>query len=480
MKGALEMLRDLLVPTWEYVTNALVLLVCMLRWLPRRTLHVFLGTYASHNEDVRRAGLVADINALALADSVILLLTSRATFNQAELLINVQGWANLMMDDSADACASLNQNSYTGNVFMNISFTCVDGRRGTGLKQRRISLPLNASNQQQIMPFLQGLHVDCNLFAMSITIDYMQESSAMCYGSKDMISAELHEEEVRHALAEAQGLYRWIKLDYIAPKDTSNCMDGFQAHMLQLAVNDGFCYSFANAFEGVANFPNDLGFPKGMAVVRWLDDDNMGVFLGLVCNETLSSIRSCINSSTTIHAVFGQWEVGKANAPLKGPQEGAFCSPNGDLSLHILPRYPYQCNSGAQTSSVRVLKDQIDALKAVQKFAYFRCLSYDELFAVYVAIIGVLIAVALTTTTLFFTDVLRPMLFAGRQAWLWDTAGQTALNFYSGDTERMQVVFDVVLRCAAAFAAGSVLAMGLIYVPWRAYLNNQGQACDAG
>ena len=71
-------------------TSALAVLLYALALLPLRLLRVFVGTYTSRNEDVRRAGLVADVNALALAVAVVLLLTSRGTFNNAEDTIKHQ------------------------------------------------------------------------------------------------------------------------------------------------------------------------------------------------------------------------------------------------------------------------------------------------------------------------------------------------------------------------------------------------------
>ena len=86
MKGALEWHKGLPLLTREQVTKAWASLVYTLLWLPGRLLHVYLGTYTSHNVDVRRAGLVADINALALAVAVILLLTSRSTISRLKRL----------------------------------------------------------------------------------------------------------------------------------------------------------------------------------------------------------------------------------------------------------------------------------------------------------------------------------------------------------------------------------------------------------
>lgn len=221
-----------------------------------------------------------------------------------------------------------------------------------------------------------------------------------------------------------------------------------------------------------------------MGILRWLDESNKGLFLGFKCNGTQRLLPDCITSNSYVHDLTGHWETGGfPNATLKGSQKSSFCPPEGRLSLHVSHDYPYHCTSGAEASSVRILKDEIDALKAVQKYAYFRCVTYDELFAVYVGVIGVLIAVALTTTTLFITDVARPMLLAGRESWSWDIVDSNVGDVCSEDSEqryvREQNVLDVVLRCAASFAIGGVLAMGLIYLPWQAFLKNQGQACDA-
>ena len=223
-----------------------------------------------------------------------------------------------------------------------------------------------------------------------------------------------------------------------------------------------------------------------MDILRWLDDSNKGLFLGVRCSlYDLEDLVECINSSVVLHNTTGQWMQGGPHSQLKGDQRGAFCGPSGNLSMYIERDYPYHCTSGAEASSVRVLKDEIDALKAVQKYAYFRCVTYDELFAVYVGVIGVTIAVALTTTTLFFTDVVRPMLLAGRRSWTWDfknrSVGLPSISSEDYPTGQCMLegdVLDMVLRCAAALAGGSVLGMSVVYVPWRTFLDGQGQACD--
>ena len=73
-----------------------------------------------------------------------------------------------------------------------------------------------------------------------------------------------------------------------------------------------------------------------------------------------------------------------------------------------------------------LLNDEVAALKGIRYFAYFRCLSYDELFGVYVGVTGVLMTVAVTTATLYVTDVVRPLLLAGRGDWSWNAVEQSA------------------------------------------------------
>lgn len=450
-------------------------------------LYVLLGTYMSHNEDVRRAGLIADSNALALAVAVILLLTSRSTFNQATDSIKLEAWANLILDSPGDACASLNQRPFAGNTTYQIHFHCEDGRPGPGSKPGRTSLPLNASNQRQVMPFLKGMHDDCEAFAMAMVLNYTDGHTTMCYAPEEDIWELLIDEEGRHTNAEAEGIYRWKRLDWISPSTISTCEESFGAIDLQLAVNHSTCYYPANASRGIAN---NMGFPQGMGMVRWLDEVNKGLFLGLKCNSSMwqnkAKFDNCICSSKTVHSARGQWEVNGSDAPLLGVEKGSFCAPDGKLRLQAWPRYPYRCSNGAQSSSIQVLADEREALSAGQRFFYFRCLTYDELYAVYVGIIGVLIAVALTTTTLFFTDVARPMVLAGKMAWAWDFKGDSADEVSSEDTDGLEQyvlegnTLDVVLRCAAACVVGSVLGIGCMYVPWRVALEtNQGQACNS-
>ena len=158
---ALKWLRHLRFPTREQVTKAWVSLVCTLLWLPGRMLHVFLGTYLSRNDKVRKAGLVADINALALTVAVLLLLTSRATFNTAEETIKHQAWAYLLLDSPGAACASLNQQPFSGSIAQGIQFRC------TSNGNTRWSWPVDARDTTQVLAVLHALD-SCKMFSMGM------------------------------------------------------------------------------------------------------------------------------------------------------------------------------------------------------------------------------------------------------------------------------------------------------------------------
>lgn len=72
--------------------------------LLKRPFEVAWGMGFSTKHDVFRGGLVMDLNAIALAISVVLLLTSRDTFRSAELTIKENAWKRLVW--SHPRCAS--------------------------------------------------------------------------------------------------------------------------------------------------------------------------------------------------------------------------------------------------------------------------------------------------------------------------------------------------------------------------------------
>lgn len=236
-----------------------------------------------------------------------------------------------------------------------------------------------------------------------------------------------------------------------------------------------------------------------MQIVRWLDRSGKGIFLGVKCGSSLYSplpeLQRCLNSSALLGAVRGPWTpdfgtdpkpANTANFSLHGRERGAFCPASSTLGMFLYRPSPvqYQCSNGAQSTQVRLLNDEMSALEGTRSFAYFRCVSYNELFGVYVGTVGVLMSAALATGALYVTDVARPMLLAGREAWSWDlgdfrqSAGATSPGVEERRCERAKTVLEVILRCVAGCALGSALGMCLIHLPWRVFLDKHGRTCN--
>ena len=480
--------------------RTLATLLCALVMLPLRLLRVFVGTYLSRNEDVRRAGLVADVNALALAVAVILLLTSRGTFQDAEDTIKHQAWANMLQDSPGAACASLNQQPFVGRISQSIHFTCTNDPYQRTPSTPRWTYAMDASNMKQVVGVLRALD-ECKVFSMGMQYIYKDRCVRYNFANASGSVSSVIEASQTGTLELVQNITSWDRLDVVTPEDTYDkasagaagvlCLEDYSTNAL---ANNGTCFNPAAPF-GSPGFPRGLGFPRGMQIVRWLDRFGQGIFLGVKCGSSLHEpspeLRRCINSSAQLSAVAGPWTPefwadprprDPRNYSLHGHEHGAFCPANSTLGVNLFRPSLYQCSNGAQSTQVRLLNDEMAALEGVRYFAYFRCLSYDELFGVYVGTVGVLMSVALATGALYVTDVARPMLLAGRGDWSWDfvvqSAGASGPEVGKRGCERAKTVFEVILRCIAGCIVGTALGMCLIYLPWRVFLDQHGRTCN--
>ena len=461
---------------------------------------MFLGTYISRNEDVRRAGLVADVNALVLAVAVVLLLTSQATFNQAEEAIKHQAWANLLQDNPGAACATLNRQPFVGRISQGIHFHCRNAN-GRAIHPRWSNM-VDGSNRGQVQAVLRALS-DCNAFAMGMHYVYHDES--IFYAAADeshSVRSIIDASDSQTTLEFDQGLNSWASLDAVTPEDIydldtraaagKRCAERMSSGTLASALAKKSRYHPCTPF-GDPGFPGDLGFPPGMEIVRWLDRFGKGIYLGVSCNSSLTNasqdLQRCLNSSRQLGDAMGAWTSDfrddavpedRSSFQLKGAKQGAFCPANGTLEISFFTPLSYRCNNGVQTSNASLLNDEVNALKGIRSFAYFRCMSYDELFGVYVGTVGVLMSVALATSALYVTDVARPLLLAGREDWSWDAAACVA------DPEakarryvQLLKVLDVVLRCLAGCAVGTALGTCLVYAPWQSFYDHNVATCNA-
>ena len=239
-------------------------LVYALLWLPVRLLHVFLGTYMSRNEDVRRAGLVADVNGVALVAAIILLLTSRAASNRGWDTLLFQAWENLLQSDASVACASLDQGSFSGFHFQGMHFNCLNANGRT-----RWGRPVKASDMGQLLAVLQVLSDECKTFDMGVSIS--SGDMSICYALADTRSFSLSRiinfTELQTSYEFDQGVNSWMSLDLIMPEQAlsaGRCAEGFNAAQLASASTNTHCYSRLG-------IPSGMGVPQGMEILRCLD-----------------------------------------------------------------------------------------------------------------------------------------------------------------------------------------------------------------
>ena len=152
--------------------------------------------------------------------------------------------------------------------------------------------------------------------------------------------------------------------------------------------------------------------------------------------------------------------------------------------------------NGAEVDKLFILNAEITAARQQHKTSYFTCLSYDVLFGVMIGIIGVAVAVCLSTFVLLWSDVVTPLWQAGRDSWsggggvgLTDSklsadhdsspaacfkcgVGMWAPNGRSGPdrTCRLGLVIDITLRLLGSTLVGVGVSTLVVYVSWH-YLN---------
>lgn len=127
-------------------------------------MRVYLGTYRSKKKEVQRAGLVADLNAVVLAAAVILLVTSRQAFYEAEKATDDLVWRSLLSDSLLAACATLSRINSRNYAGQNLTLGCSVEQEGQKLVRR---YTIDVSNMTQLVPVLQVLD-DCGAFEFAL------------------------------------------------------------------------------------------------------------------------------------------------------------------------------------------------------------------------------------------------------------------------------------------------------------------------
>lgn len=149
-----------------------------------------------------------------------------------------------------------------------------------------------------------------------------------------------------------------------------------------------------------------------------------------------------------------------------------------------------RCVNGANLLGLPELNAETTAERQAHKFPYFLCLSYDELFGVYIGMISLAVGMCLTTFVLFNTEIVSPMLKAGGAAWSpreqlpGSCSRSCAADARCGGcraafSDGVRVwpnpmrtgcpsdnVIDVILRCLASFLLGLLISMLVVFLPW--------------
>ena len=455
-----------------------------------RAVQVFVGTYQSATWEVRRAGAVADLNAAVLGAAVILLCTSRAAFTVAQDSTSRHAWLSQLSEKPGMACNTFNQDTFNGVNHHDPTFRC-DPPPGYGHDIKPSPLLINADPYQNVQVVLDilGIYVECDAFSAAVRVQRL--------GNDTQLVLHTGRESIASALAS-------VSAEFLAPpKDWRD----WQYYLSEIWPNSGI--ERESEVSGKSNGPDSasldagacrdfsagLGFPSNSGILRYVTtSNNVGLFLNYR-GPIRAELAVCISQSSV-------WQTLTANGTgkLRGNQ-GAFCPINGNLSI-VWPDYePYLCAEGFDVSQgLDPMKARVDALRLVNKFAYFYpCSSYDELFGLYIAFAGVFATVVLGTGVLLFTDVVCPMLRFGCESWRpsmppllrlhasaaavspgspaagvdsFPSANKVAVAAKQG-FQTWQGNFcckdlvEVVLRCMASLVLGTTLSLIFVALPWH-------------
>ena len=401
---------------WAAVAHFLCLCSTAVAGIFCRIVRVYLGTYRSKKKEVQRAGLVADLNAIVLAAAVILLLTSRQAFHEAEKATDDLVWHTLLSDSLLAACATLSRTNSHHIAGRNLTLVCSKVQEGQRVDSRH---PIDVSNMTQLMPVLRVLD-GCGAFEYALgnifnnTPCYWKASGASDLFQRIMDLAKVH--------PPVSANIQFTRATYI-----SGCDQFGQELPLRQPWIPDLC-------GGTKNFTS-TGIPlEGNFFVRWVDNWNRGMYLGLrphcAWNKCFDSMESWKN--VTFKVQFGDKDV---SVRQNGPDD--FCPPDGNMDLGFGALQSYHCIRGVEIGSMDMLNNEMTLIKgdAHVKFAYFWCLSYDELFGVYVGIFGFFFTVLFTTAVVLCADVCGPMLRAGGKSWSGKASVADGHDAVAGDAE---------------------------------------------
>ena len=409
--------------------------------LTRHAAALFVGTYISTISEVSRAGVVADVNAIALVTALNLLFTSRAAFRHAEESTQEVAWRRLV-NDTSYACATGKKEYFEGHFCPNLTAVCYLGDQGKGRQQVVESLDGTAVSGEptDCIPNTHKcrkvpVHTEARLLALVYQLQKCTSAMACRRLPTDAgWTLPVHE------LANLPRIGQWSALSLLRVElvpDITISANGWTADSSDTIPSDATGVSAADQPSA-----RD-GHGKGRkllqsAVYNHIDPGQSPVSAdaSLPISETSSDGSGqspelanyyaalpepiLVISGPEAPSTYCNW-----SGPVKGECMGSFaadlgagfCSSGTEAYFDFPTCVPYRCINGASVKYLSRLNDEVTAARQQHRVWYFSCLSYDELFGVYIGIIGVAVTVVLGTFVLYSTDVILPLLKAGAGVW---------------------------------------------------------------
>ena len=508
---------------------------------------VFVGTYRSHDTRVTRAGLVADVNAVVLAAAVILLLTSSKAFHHAEESTKELGWKRLV-NDTNYGCVTGTLAYFEGSRCPGLMDVCATYHTGSKPSLNLQMVPVNDGGSPQSTSSPGPGDLGHLLYQLEIC-GAIKQCKALPLSSdgwdltvRDIVTLPRLKPWTHLTLYRGQLLQDISTQAYVSalgPSPGRRLLDTYATGRVAYAADGGVVGGevspvIAAAAVAAAESPSAYNpQAKPIAVQKSRPSAPGSAPAAISLSSGLSNKRAGAvavngtqmgNNSTSINhlpvpvMMLSGTDVDAPTAYcLWNGAAGADCMSsftavamnNLTSSAPSCPRssrhywdFPicetYRCVNGAKVDHLYILNAEVTAARQQHKTPYFFCLSYDELFGLYIGIIGVAITVCLGTFVLVAVDVVTPLMQAGQSEWL--KAGPSAGFCTQNDTGSWRwcypasfmrgacmcafgagyghmctvgTVADIILRIVVSGVLGGMITIVALFSPWyKVYIEN--------
>ena len=401
---------------------------------------------------IYKIGLVADVNAIIFGVALALFLTSRQSFRDAERSTLTQGWEALILDNPSSACCT-----------------------GT---QKRLEHAY----------FCQKMHISCfRGEGQTEAIEVLANPPEPGYTEGPYIEKELI--PILRDLDSCGGVGEWA----LDPRPENFTQKG------AVDALEKFSDAGQNLLQMITLYPDPAQHPQlpigknpcppslsGMVRVDTQNQHTAFYFRLKSMNDT--QVKSCFADK------FVQQSQGHNALGIHLRDRSLACPPvmnnstvgECDIDGIGVPRitfpwcFRYECVDGVNNLKISDLNDEVTVARRGQKFSYFWCMSYDELFGSYISFLALAAAVILSTFVLLVIKIVYA--FHGIPARDWSSmpqADDSGDNLEADDAGgKHQADADdscmshvkkwtmVTMRCIGSIAIGVIISMLFVYMPW--------------